>query len=110
MTQPRYAPKYFARERQKHEAAKQRARHLGEKYYALARRCFDVSDYPNATRLCAFGLKLSVGPFMLAVRDQLTDLSTSCDEMLASSMDLETGETCAITGHGVSPGAPTVHL
>jgi hypothetical protein len=65
MTQTRYAPKYFEQERHKQHGAKKNAKQLGEKYYALARTYFARSDYPSAGTLCAIGMKLSMGPFML---------------------------------------------
>jgi hypothetical protein len=110
MTNIRYAPKYFVREGQKHEARKVKAKELGEKYYALAQTHFARSDYFSASRLCAIGMTLSTGPFMLAVRDQLEDLWARCDRLLASNTDSNHWEFCAIRVQDANTTMPKVHL
>jgi hypothetical protein len=110
MTQTRYAPKYFEQQRHKHQGAKTKAKQLGEKYYALARTYFARSDYPSAGRLCAIGMKLSAGPFILAVRDQMEDLWATCERLIAPKMDLNHRESCAITVQYVGTVTPKTYL
>ena len=61
------------------DAEKSLAKQRGERYYARAKWWFDSGRYPSAAWLCRVGLRLSMGPFMLAVRDQLDDMAADCD-------------------------------
>jgi hypothetical protein len=100
----------FKQERHKQHGAKINAKQLGEKYYALARTYFARSDYPSAGRLCAIGMKLSMGPFMLAVRDQMEELWATCERLIAPDMDLNNREFCAISVHYLGIVTPRTYL
>ena len=61
-------------------ATKEMARDRGEIYLEYAQRSFDSGDPLNARSYCEEGIRLSMGPFYLCVRDQLYDLLTKINK------------------------------
>lgn len=55
-------------------AIKKMARDRGEIYLEYAQRSYNSGDLLNARSYCEEGIRLSIGPFYLCVRDQLYDL------------------------------------
>jgi hypothetical protein len=82
MSNARYPRKSALIEDHNRAAAKSLAKQRGQCYYARAKWFFDIGRYHAAAWLCRAGLRLSTGPFMLAVRDQLHELAAGCDRHL----------------------------
>lgn len=83
-------------EQQKDAATRSLAKQQGERYYARAKWWFDIGRYHAAAWLCRAGLRLSMGPFMLAIRDQLDELATSCDRHLEVAGLKDARHLCSI--------------
>jgi hypothetical protein len=77
-------------------AEKSLAKQRGERYFARAKWWFDSGRYHTAAWLCRVGLRLSTGPFMLAVRDQLDDLAANCDLHLDAAGPRHVEHLCSI--------------
>jgi hypothetical protein len=100
----------FIEEQEKDAKKKSLAKLRGERYYFRAKWWFDCGRYHSAAWLCRVGLRLSTGPFMLAVRDQLDDMAANCDRHLDAYGLRHAKHLCSIeiTVHGTK--APTRYL
>ena len=83
-------------QQEKDAATKSLAKQRGEQYYVRAKWWFDIGRYHGAAWLCRTGLRLSTGPFMLAIRDQLDELAASCDQHLKAAGLKDTRHLCSI--------------